>query len=156
VFEASTGPEIDSAFEAIIRQKSGTIWVYQPRSNRGPRDKGRCSRWRATSDPGTLDTAWRGTRAESVTSCPATLKSSEPSETDGTITSTSGNNQSAYPHCRGANSDLLPADLAREMVRRNPPANVREIEGCSTRNPLMSPDQIRYVSDFLTCDAPLA
>jgi pimeloyl-ACP methyl ester carboxylesterase len=57
---------------------------------------------------------------------------------------------------RGANSDLLPADLAREMVRRNPPANVREIEGCSTRNPLMSPDQIRYVSDFLTCDAPLA
>jgi pimeloyl-ACP methyl ester carboxylesterase len=50
---------------------------------------------------------------------------------------------------RGVESDLLPADLASEMIRRNPRARVHEIEGCGHAPPLMSPKQIRAVSDFL-------
>jgi pimeloyl-ACP methyl ester carboxylesterase len=50
---------------------------------------------------------------------------------------------------RGVDSDLLPADLAREMVSRNPRAKVIEIEGCGHAPALMSLDQIRFVSDFL-------
>lgn len=50
---------------------------------------------------------------------------------------------------RGAYSDLLPADLAREMIDRNPRATVIEIEGCGHAPPLMSSDQIGYVSKFI-------
>ena len=50
---------------------------------------------------------------------------------------------------RGVESDLLPADLASEMIRRNPRARVHEIEDCGHAPPLMSPKQIRVVSDFL-------
>lgn len=57
---------------------------------------------------------------------------------------------------RGVDSDLLPADLAREMVRRNPRTTIVEIEGCGHAPPLMRPDQIGYVSEFLTSRAPLA
>lgn len=57
---------------------------------------------------------------------------------------------------RGADSDLLPADLAAEMVRRNPRARVITVDACGHAPPLMSPDQIGYVADFLTSQAPLA
>jgi pimeloyl-ACP methyl ester carboxylesterase len=50
---------------------------------------------------------------------------------------------------RGADSDMLPADLAREMIRRNSRAEVHTIEGCGHAPPLMSPDQIRSVANFL-------
>lgn len=57
---------------------------------------------------------------------------------------------------RGVDSDLLPANLAHEMARRNPRARVIEIEGCGHAPPLMSPEQIACVSDFLASRAPLA
>jgi pimeloyl-ACP methyl ester carboxylesterase len=50
---------------------------------------------------------------------------------------------------RGADSDLLPADLAREMVRRNSRAKVHTIEGCGHAPPLMNLEQIRSVANFL-------
>jgi pimeloyl-ACP methyl ester carboxylesterase len=50
---------------------------------------------------------------------------------------------------RGVHSDLLPLDLARDMVRRNPCAKVIEIEGCGHAPTLMSPDQIECVREFL-------
>jgi pimeloyl-ACP methyl ester carboxylesterase len=50
---------------------------------------------------------------------------------------------------RGADSDLLPADLASEMIRRNPRATVVDIEGCGHAPPLTRPEQIGYVSEFL-------
>jgi pimeloyl-ACP methyl ester carboxylesterase len=50
---------------------------------------------------------------------------------------------------RGAHSDLLPLDLAREMVHRNSRAKVLEIEGCGHAPPLMSHDQMEHVCKFL-------
>ena len=50
---------------------------------------------------------------------------------------------------RGVDSDLLPADLARDMVRRNPSARVLEIEGCGHAPSLMSHEQIERVCEFL-------
>jgi pimeloyl-ACP methyl ester carboxylesterase len=50
---------------------------------------------------------------------------------------------------RGAESDLLPADLASEMLRRNPRATVVDIEGCGHAPPLTRPEQIGHVSEFL-------
>jgi pimeloyl-ACP methyl ester carboxylesterase len=50
---------------------------------------------------------------------------------------------------RGADSDLLPADLAGEMVRRNSRAKVHTIEGCGHAPPLMNLEQIRSVANFL-------
>jgi pimeloyl-ACP methyl ester carboxylesterase len=50
---------------------------------------------------------------------------------------------------RGVHSDLLPLDLARDMVRRNPCAKVIEIEGCGHAPTLMSHDQIECVREFL-------
>jgi pimeloyl-ACP methyl ester carboxylesterase len=50
---------------------------------------------------------------------------------------------------RGADSDLLPADLAGEMVRRNSRAKVDTIEGCGHAPPLMNLEQIRSVANFL-------
>ena len=50
---------------------------------------------------------------------------------------------------RGVHSDLLPPDIARDMVRRNSWARVIEIEGCGHAPPLMGGDQIALVCDFL-------
>jgi len=50
---------------------------------------------------------------------------------------------------RGVHSDLLPSDLARDMVRRNPSAKVLEIEGCGHAPTLMNHDQIERVCEFL-------
>jgi pimeloyl-ACP methyl ester carboxylesterase len=50
---------------------------------------------------------------------------------------------------RGVHSDLLPADLAREMVHRNSCAKLLEIEGCGHAPPLMSHDQTEGVCEFL-------
>ena len=52
---------------------------------------------------------------------------------------------------RGADSDLLPADLAGEMVRRNSRAKVHTIEGCGHAPALMNLEQIRSVANFLLC-----
>jgi pimeloyl-ACP methyl ester carboxylesterase len=57
---------------------------------------------------------------------------------------------------RGAKSDLLTADLAREMERRNRFARIHEIEGCGHAPPLMSVDQIKLVSDFLSSQGSFA
>ena len=54
---------------------------------------------------------------------------------------------------RGANSDLLPADLVREMGRRNPRAMLHEIDGCGHAPPLRAADQIEVVAQFL--EAPM-
>jgi pimeloyl-ACP methyl ester carboxylesterase len=56
---------------------------------------------------------------------------------------------------RGFDSDLLPADLAREMERRSPFARIHEIEGCGHAPPLMSADQIKVVADFLSSETPI-
>jgi pimeloyl-ACP methyl ester carboxylesterase len=50
---------------------------------------------------------------------------------------------------RGVHSDLLPPDLARDMVRRNSWARVIDIEGCGHAPPLMGHDQIELVCNFL-------
>jgi pimeloyl-ACP methyl ester carboxylesterase len=54
---------------------------------------------------------------------------------------------------RGVDSDLLPADLAREMGRRNPRTLLHEIAGCGHAPPLMAADQIEVVTHFL--EAPM-
>jgi pimeloyl-ACP methyl ester carboxylesterase len=54
---------------------------------------------------------------------------------------------------RGSDSDLLPASLADEMVRRNPLATIHEIAGCGHAPPLMRSDQIRPIADFLSAGA---
>ena len=56
---------------------------------------------------------------------------------------------------RGAESDLLPADLAQTMERRSPFAKIHEIEGCGHAPPLMSTEQIKVVSDFLFAKMPV-
>ncbi len=50
---------------------------------------------------------------------------------------------------RGVDSDLLPADLAAQMVRRNRGTTVIEFQGCGHAPPLMSPEQITPVVEFL-------
>ena len=55
---------------------------------------------------------------------------------------------------RGAESDLLTADLAEKMERRSLFAKVHVIEGCGHAPPLMSQDQIKLVSDFLAAQNP--
>jgi len=55
---------------------------------------------------------------------------------------------------RGAESDLLTADLAEKMERRSLFAKVHVIEGCGHAPPLMSQDQIKLVSDFLAAKNP--
>jgi pimeloyl-ACP methyl ester carboxylesterase len=57
---------------------------------------------------------------------------------------------------RGEESDMLPADLARDMMRRNPRSRVVEMKGCGHAPPLMSTDQIKLISDFLTSQPPFA
>ena len=51
---------------------------------------------------------------------------------------------------RGAESDLLPADLAAKMVQRNPRARIHQFEGVGHAPPLMSLDQTAVVTEFLT------
>jgi hypothetical protein len=45
---------------------------------------------------------------------------------------------------------LLPADLAAKMERRSWFAKIHEIEGCGHAPPLMSAEQIKIISDFLS------
>jgi pimeloyl-ACP methyl ester carboxylesterase len=56
---------------------------------------------------------------------------------------------------RGTNSDLLTANLAKTMERRNPFAKIVEIEGCGHAPPLMNSDQIKIVADFLSAKMPV-
>jgi len=55
---------------------------------------------------------------------------------------------------RGAESDLLPPDLAQKMESRSLFAKVHTIEGCGHAPPLMNSEQIKVVSDFVISDAP--
>jgi pimeloyl-ACP methyl ester carboxylesterase len=50
---------------------------------------------------------------------------------------------------RGADSDLLLADTAREMTQRGPKAKLKVFDGCGHAPALMSKDQIEVVRDFL-------
>ncbi len=50
---------------------------------------------------------------------------------------------------RGANSDLLDADTAREMTQRGPRAQLVEFEGVGHAPTLMATDQVRVVKEFL-------
>lgn len=50
---------------------------------------------------------------------------------------------------RGVDSDLLSADVAREMAQRGPKAEVVEIEGCGHAPALMDGVQIAIVRDWL-------
>ena len=50
---------------------------------------------------------------------------------------------------RGAESDLLPADTAREMTRRGPRAELIEFAGIGHLPALMTQDQIEPISGFL-------
>jgi pimeloyl-ACP methyl ester carboxylesterase len=51
---------------------------------------------------------------------------------------------------RGNDSDLLPMQLANDMTRRNPLAEVHSIRGCGHAPPLMDTEQIAVVADFLS------
>ena len=53
---------------------------------------------------------------------------------------------------RGADSDLLPSYLAREMTRRNPNAILHDVPGCGHAPTLSTPDQIETVAAFLLND----
>jgi pimeloyl-ACP methyl ester carboxylesterase len=53
---------------------------------------------------------------------------------------------------RGEESDLVPADLADRMERLNPHASVRTFPGCGHAPPLLAPDQIEPVADFLCAE----
>ena len=50
---------------------------------------------------------------------------------------------------RGVDSDLLSADVAKEMAQRGPKAEVVEIEGCGHAPALMDGAQIATVRDWL-------
>lgn len=50
---------------------------------------------------------------------------------------------------RGANSDLLDADTAREMAQRGPRARLVEFAGVGHAPTLMAPDQVQTVKEFL-------
>jgi pimeloyl-ACP methyl ester carboxylesterase len=50
---------------------------------------------------------------------------------------------------RGANSDLLASDVAQEMTRRGPRAELVEIAGCGHAPALNVPDQIELIRQFL-------
>jgi pimeloyl-ACP methyl ester carboxylesterase len=54
----------------------------------------------------------------------------------------------------GAKSDLLSADLALEMRKRNPLASVFRFDECGHVPPLMAADQIEIVRHFLLKDEP--
>ncbi len=50
---------------------------------------------------------------------------------------------------RGANSDLLDADTARDMTQRGPRARLVEFAGVGHAPTLIAPDQLRAVEEFL-------
>jgi len=50
---------------------------------------------------------------------------------------------------RGAQSDLLPRDIAVKMTQRGPKARLVELDGIGHAPALMAADQIRVVRDFL-------
>ncbi|MER1968664.1 alpha/beta hydrolase [Castellaniella sp. GW247-6E4] len=50
---------------------------------------------------------------------------------------------------RGAQSDLLPREVARAMLERNPRARLVEFEGVGHAPTLRAPDQVAAVRDFL-------
>jgi pimeloyl-ACP methyl ester carboxylesterase len=50
---------------------------------------------------------------------------------------------------RGESSDLLLPATAEEMRRRGPRAEVREFEGCGHNPPLLEPDQVAVVVEWL-------
>jgi pimeloyl-ACP methyl ester carboxylesterase len=50
---------------------------------------------------------------------------------------------------RGEDSDLLPSDLAGRMERLNPAATIRTFAACGHAPPLLTPDQIEPVVEFL-------
>ena len=76
----------------------------------------------------------------------------------GTTASISGNtgwrSSSRYSWYVVQSSDLLTAELAEKMERRSVFAKIHVIEGCGHAPPLMSPDQIKLVSDFLAAQDP--
>jgi pimeloyl-ACP methyl ester carboxylesterase len=49
----------------------------------------------------------------------------------------------------GAKSDLLSRDLTLEMRKRNRRAHIFSVDDCGHVPPLMAPDQIKIVTDFL-------
>jgi pimeloyl-ACP methyl ester carboxylesterase len=49
----------------------------------------------------------------------------------------------------GAKSDLLSRDLTMQMRKRNRHADVFSFDDCGHVPPLMAPDQIKIVTDFL-------
>ncbi len=53
---------------------------------------------------------------------------------------------------RGKQSDLLSFELAAEMRKRNPRANVFQFDDCGHVPPLMAPEQIDVVTQFLLKD----
>ena len=53
---------------------------------------------------------------------------------------------------RGVHSDLLSFDLAAEMRRRNRMAKVFQFDDCGHVPPLMAPEQIDVVTQFLLRD----
>ncbi|MGE5475392.1 MAG: alpha/beta fold hydrolase [Bacteroidales bacterium] len=50
---------------------------------------------------------------------------------------------------RGAESDLLPSDIARQMTQRGPKAHMVEVDGCGHAPMLNTADQIAVVKGFL-------
>jgi pimeloyl-ACP methyl ester carboxylesterase len=56
---------------------------------------------------------------------------------------------------RGAESDLLPAELAKAMERQTVYARIHEVEGCGHAPPLMSAQQIKPVVEFLASNSSL-
>ena len=50
---------------------------------------------------------------------------------------------------RGADSDLLSAQTAREMTQRGPKARLHEFAGVGHAPTLMQPDQVAVVREFL-------
>ena len=49
-------------------------------------------------------------------------------------------------------SDLLPSDLASEMIRRNPRMGLHEVPGRGHAPTLMTPDEIEPIAAFLLRD----
>jgi pimeloyl-ACP methyl ester carboxylesterase len=55
---------------------------------------------------------------------------------------------------RGAESDILPAEVAKEMTRRGPKTELVEFAGIGHAPPLLTEDQIGAVRDFLLASRP--
>jgi len=55
---------------------------------------------------------------------------------------------------RGEDSDLLLADTATQMTTRGPGSEIIEFAGCGHNPPLLEPEQIRPVVEWLGADPP--